>query len=378
MVNSAKLDVLIYAHDGRGLGHVSRSLAIAIALKEIDPEIKLLFVSGCSFSQELIGDSSVDWLKLPAYKTKVINGKSTGIAGNSGFSDKVIGELRGQQIKDIVNLYKPKIVLVDHAPQGKHRELLPALESEVGQNAKWILGIRGVIGAVKQTISSLPAEVFATYYDDLFWYGDSNILGNDHLKSLTETYKVKAKECGYVSRLKNNQQKDKKYAGVIAIPWFGEFSHTYAKELATGLMQFVNKTSGVWQIFMNEQEAGNEIYNLFQQIPNVQIEERGKAYGQTLAQSERAIIYGGYNSLVDVLELKIPTLVCMRSMKDNEQQIHLKELSKAVNNGLMFFDEKDVDSTNICTMLSELAPMDHNINLSGAMSAALHIHKVLS
>ena len=33
-----------------------------------------------------------------------------------------------------------------------------------------------------------------------------------------------------------------------------------------------------------------------------------------------AVIFGGYNSLVDVLALNIPAIVIMRSMQDLEQQ----------------------------------------------------------
>ena len=55
---AARLDVLIYAHDGRGLGHASRSIGVGMALRRLYPELKVLFVSGCSLSQELIGSGT--------------------------------------------------------------------------------------------------------------------------------------------------------------------------------------------------------------------------------------------------------------------------------------------------------------------------------
>jgi predicted glycosyltransferase len=60
MEQMARLDVLIYAHDGRGLGHASRSIGVGMALRRLYPDLKVLFVSGCSLSQELIGAAPLD------------------------------------------------------------------------------------------------------------------------------------------------------------------------------------------------------------------------------------------------------------------------------------------------------------------------------
>ena len=144
-----RLDILIYAHDGRGLGHVSRSLGIGMALRRLYPELKILFISGSAFTGELLGKAPLDWLKLPSYKTEVIGGKSCGIRGDSMFSDTELGGLRGNVLAQTVSLYKPRLVLVDHTPQGKHRELLPTLES-APMDCRWVMGVRGIMGAVTQ------------------------------------------------------------------------------------------------------------------------------------------------------------------------------------------------------------------------------------
>lgn len=43
-------------------------------------------------------------------------------------------------------------------------------------------------------------------------------------------------------------------------------------------------------------------------------------------KSRLAIIYGGYNSLTDLLYLGLPGLVVLRNMADREQQEHLERL----------------------------------------------------
>ena len=81
----SRLDLLIYAHDGRGLGHASRSVAIGLAVRRLFPGLKVLFLCGARQSADLIGEGGLDWIKLPAYRTRVVGGVSKGCDGESNF-----------------------------------------------------------------------------------------------------------------------------------------------------------------------------------------------------------------------------------------------------------------------------------------------------
>ncbi|CAG35348.1 hypothetical protein [Desulfotalea psychrophila] len=381
-----QLDILIYAHDGRGLGHASRSIAIGSALRRLAPDAKVLFVSGCAMSGELIADAPLDWCKLPSYKTMVVDGKSRGIRGESGFTDEALGLLRARQLQSLVEVYRPRIVLVDHAPQGKHRELLPALESEAGQAAHWLLGVRGVVGGVNQTLSDYPARIFSRYYKSLLWYGDRAVLGEGHLQTLKDTYGQEAQECGYVSRFfEQGQQTDvaKSYAGVISIPWLGEHSLQFLQALLVAL-ENVGGGWGPWRIFMDGEGSpeAKRLYAGFAALDHCRVEPPGRAYLQALTASRIAVIYGGYNSLVDLLSLRIPALVCLRAMRDREQQIHLQSLQENVAHGFQVFAEEEVTAEELQTMLlvalQEEDGIRHEVRLSGADRAAEIMLEMLS
>lgn len=367
------LDILIYAHDGRGLGHVSRSLAIIAALREMYPQLRVLFVSGSTFTGEL-ASLATDWIKLPAYKTKVVEGKSRGIAGESGFEDKELGLFRSEQLKSIVQLYRPKVILADHSPQGKHRELLPALETDAGKKAHCVLGIRGVVGEVKQTLSGVATETFAKHYKSLLWYGDSSVLGGEHLKNLHHVYGVEAVECGYVSRFICTQQQSASLAGVVSLPWLGEKSESYIKLLAGALSDIGNRY-GKWHVFTPYQ-----MHHYFD-LDNCIVEEPSQRYSKALLESHMAIIYGGYNSLVDVLSLKRPALVCVRSMADKEQDIHLERLQNCVGGGIHVVQEECVSRKTLkkaIIHLQEQKRLDHMINLTGAQNTAKVLADIVS
>jgi predicted glycosyltransferase len=383
-----RLDILIYAHDGRGLGHLSRSLGIGMALRRLFPELKILVISGSAFTSELIGRAPLDWLKLAAYKTEVVEGQSRGVVGNSMFSDKELGELRSRDLCHIVTEYRPKLVLVDHTPQGKHRELLQALEM-APDDCQWVLGVRGVVGAVKQAKTAKTTEVYQRYYSDLLWYGDTGVLGSDHFQLLSKQYGVVPFECGYVSRLceylEYNGEKRKKYrwAGVVSVPWLGEKSLYLVKCLADALER-IPSDYGPWCLFVDTGDKAIEanVAGLFSELDHCHLKQPGKNYAEALVGAESALIYGGYNSLVDVISLGIPTLVILRDMKDQEQQAHAHLLQEKLADALVSLSEEDVTADKLEALLlqnlNRTVPVENGVNVNGATRAANYLYSKLS
>ena len=390
-----RLDVLLYGHDGRGLGHAARSVGIGMALRRCYPELKVLFISGSSMTGEMVAGSNLDWLKLPSYKTRVVGGKSQGVDGESGFSDHALGVLRTKQLEDIVKLYRPRLVLVDHTPQGKHRELVQAVRSTEpargGANAtRWLLGVRGVVGDVPQAGSELGRELFNAFFSGLLWYGDSQVLGTDHLKEIEQFYRMTPLETGYVSRMhelnlkrKNRSVHDiRPYAGTISIPWLGEEGERFLRELSAALRQ-VGADYGPWKLFVPLLEKNNhdELSALFDTSYCDVEEPSGHAYIDALGKSRTALIYGGYNSLMDVISAGIPGLAIMRPMRDNEQQLHTQKLVAALNGSLAVIEEQEVTASTLADALllnlnSRDIP-DIHININGAEHVAHHLASLL-
>jgi predicted glycosyltransferase len=378
------LDILIYAHDGRGLGHASRSVAIGMALRRLYPELKIFFISGTPFTAELIGCAPLDFLKLPAYATQIINGKSKGITGPGNFSDKEIGKLRAAAIKQVIELYQPQVVLCDHSPLGKHRELLPA--QQAAKNTKWVLGIRGVVGAVPQVFSEEARTTFKQHFSQILWYGDEAVLGHQSLDELTQCFACPPAVCGYVSRLNEliywqgqTMTSVKKYAATVSIPWQSEQTSVIVRNLATAI-QRIGPQYGDWKIFLGRERGQNKenVCNPFNELAFVTVEPPGNTYGEILAKSKTALIYGGYNSITDVLSLDIPTVVLLRSLQDKEQEQHLQQLGMHTGNLLCTLPERQANAETLEKLLrSQLTskPAATEINLNGAESSARYLVK---
>ena len=379
LMNLPRLDILLYAHDGRGLGHISRTVAIGMALRRLYPDVRVLVVTGCAATKELIHCASLDWLKLPSYRTEVINGKSHGIDGNSCFTDKELGLLRAETLQQIVLQYRPMVVLVDHTPQGKHRELLPALEASSELDTRWVLGVRGVVGTVPQAGSTISQQLFSDYYTQLLWYGDSRVLSTEQPRQLEGQYHIQPKKCGYVSRLQelshlqDRKTFNKTLAGTIAIPWLGEHS-LHVLSCIAGALKNIGPVHGNWHLFANlAPDQHGQIISSLQQLPYCHLQPPGPEYIEALLHSKTAMIYGGYNSLTDVLAAGLPAVVLLRAMQDSEQQMHLQLLDKYTNDQLLSIDEaqltEKIIEMGLQTQLKK-TPLTAEINLQGAENAA--------
>jgi predicted glycosyltransferase len=394
MEQMARLDVLIYAHDGRGLGHASRSIGVGMALRRLYPDLKVLFVSGCSLSQELIGAAPLDWLKLPSYETQVVGGKSIGIPGKSMFTDEQLGQLRARELAHLVTLYRPRLVLADHTPQGKHKELVPALSVEGGNDTLWVLGVRGVVGAVKQARSELAGDLFKDYYRAVLWYGDSSVLGKSHCEQLQRQYSAVPVECGYVLRLAEfvvwnkrlfeQAEQAEPFAGTISVPWLGEKSLDFLVILAS-VLEKIPSSYGRWRLFVDTEssaDVGLRVRKLFANIHNCQLESPGINYVSALLHSRTAVVYGGYNSLMDVIHANIPALVILREMQDKEQQIHLRKLQEVVGEAVSTVSETRIVADDLEALL--LANLQRGrlpavaLKTNGAATAAEYLYSLLS
>ncbi len=382
-----RLDILIYAHDGRGLGHVSRSVAIGMALRRIAPSLRVLVVTGCKFTQELIGSVPLDWLKLPSYETEVVDGKSRGLSGNSQFSDHDLGVLRSEELRGLFQLYRPRIMLCDHSPQGKHKELKALFEIEKKFETIFILGMRGIIGEVSQVVSPLSQQLFKKHYHFLFWYGDSDILGINHIEQLRKQFACEPYECGYVSRLaelhgwhNHVPQKKSSFAGTISIPWLGEKSLDFIHTLVAAL-QNIGPRFGSWKIFVGFDRDNEEVIRkLFDSMGFCSLQRPSSRYAEALYDSRIALIYGGYNSLMDILHLGIPAVVILREMADQEQQLHLELLQCKLGQQLVVYNEEGASVMQLTRLLllqlQLISPFGGEIHLGGAEIAARKLIEV--
>lgn len=380
-IDKSRLDVLIYSHDGRGFGHVSRGVTIGMALRRLFPKLKVLFISGFKQTATLVGPCPLEWMKLPSYETQIIEGKSKGRLGNTNIKNRYLGPARANIIESIITNFKPRCVLVDHSPPGKRDELLPSLRITKETDTIWILGIRAVVGEVAVIWSELSKNAFVEHYHSLLWYGDEKVLGNEIPHAIGQYFATNPIVTGYVSRFLEMRHwtpydNSGKYAGTIAVPWLSETSLTFLENLYKALSE-LGEGYGRWKIFTDLKKIEAEAKNIklqFDDIPYCTVENVSDRYLAALANSRVAIIYGGYNSMTDIMAAKVPSVVIVRGMNDREQEEHVRKISQLKPNLLYVLKESEADWQTLAEGLEKQLNIDveveSEIMLNGAEVSA--------
>jgi hypothetical protein len=127
-VDSAPLSsprFIFYSHDGCGLGHLRRNLAIAAAVTKAAPDASVLLLTG---SIELGARGlapNVEIVALPALR-KLGNGRYD--ARRLPITRTELRLVRRRIISAAVECFRPDVLLIDKHPMGVGGELRPALE----------------------------------------------------------------------------------------------------------------------------------------------------------------------------------------------------------------------------------------------------------
>jgi predicted glycosyltransferase len=190
---------LFYAHDGMGLGHLRRNLAIATALVELDPGASILMTASPLDVSRICVPDHVDMLALPGLR-KVSNGRYMGrrlrIPGDE------VRAVRSALLTAAVESFKPTVLLADKHPLGVRGELRDGLEAQLARGGRAALGLRDVLDApatvrAEWSRASLDAHV-ARCFDRVLVYGSRAVLDSVQEYGLSSRVADRTEFCGYV------------------------------------------------------------------------------------------------------------------------------------------------------------------------------------
>jgi predicted glycosyltransferase len=188
-----------YSHDGMGLGHVRRHIAIASALHEAAPEIQILLATSVDEVARLGLPPNVDTLKLPGLR-KVGNTQYT--SRKLGIPSGEMRNLRSAILCEAVREFRPGVVLVDKHPLGAAGEMVPALKIAKTSGARLVLGLRDILddpaAVIEEWARDRLNERICDYYDLALVYGIRSVFDPVQQYSLPIELAARTRYCGYV------------------------------------------------------------------------------------------------------------------------------------------------------------------------------------
>lgn len=382
-----RLDVLIYAHDGCGWGHVSRSVAIALAVQRIAPGLRTALISGSGRVAALAGDREIEHVKLPSYSNSVMGGMLRPQACPSGLSYDQVARLRRLALKMWVAILRPRCVLVDHVPGGKEGELLGALRCPAGRLATWLLGVRAIPGDVPELWSKESRALVRAKFSGILWYGDAALLGRYESAHLSRCFGVSVVETGYVCRLRELAADlevatiERTYFCTVNLVWRSDRTETLLNALVD-VFERIGDKFGRWRIRLSKEVRDGSVAFVeccrryaFVDLAGISTENARRVF-----ESKMMIVHAGYNSISDLLWSRTPALLVVRQTDEREQEQHAAALELLCEGAITCVRENDVTSDGLLAILPRLAESrawKAAVNVSGADHAALALVKAV-
>ncbi len=392
------LRIAIYSQDGFGLGHMQRTCSIAWEIYRLRSEASILTFSDSQLGQFFPISPHHDYIKLPSIAK---NGPGNWQATHLRVSFPEILQLRQQLISNVLLNYAPDIFLVDHMPHGAMGELLPALESmdRAGLHTQNVLGLRDILDSPEVTINRWEVEgaydVIERYYSRILVFGMQDVYDVAEKYQLPENAAKKVFYCGYVSNLDSDRNahniraryladKSPNTRLIVVMAGGGADAYPMMETLIEALPKVLEEQPCIVAVITGPFMPVELIADLERRAARLPIHmiEAVTDSLSYISAADLVIAMAGYNTSVEILRMKTPSILIPRVGPSAEQRTRAKLFRD--RHWVDTIDPDELTSDNLAQSISAHLMHPNGSkpsslpNLNGAVVAAKHMLAVLA
>jgi predicted glycosyltransferase len=330
--------IVLYSHDGFGLGHLSRTTFLARCIRDREPEADVLIVTSSPAAHRVADLQQFEYVKLPAVtKTGVERYRPHSLRMDL---DSVVA-LRSALLLAIVQEVHPNLLLVDHRPLGLKKEVLPALcwIRERSPETRTVVGLRDVVDEPQTVIQDWNAngiyDVLEHLYDDVLVYGEQSVCDSTLEYAMPEPVARKVSFTGYLGRRAASRSRDEVRGSLelrserLIVVHAGGGGDGFSL-LANYLRCTEQLPSDVYSLvvtgpLMHHGEKAR-LWDAAASLP-VKLVEYQEDLASCIAAADLSVSMGGYNTMCEVLSAGVRALVVPRVFPRREQYIRAQHLA---------------------------------------------------
>ncbi len=323
---------LFYSHDSYGLGHLSRTLAIAGAVLRSNRRAGAVVLTGSPVPETFALPPRCAIVRLPPI-TKDASGAY--VARDGSLTPSEVHAERGAIACRTALDYRPDLFLVDHTPAGAGGELLPVLEALRLQapRCRIVLGMRDIIDepvAVRERfLLDETLRLLSTVYEAILIYGARAIFDPIVAYGLPEEVAVKVHFTGYLGR--NGARAERVEPGSVLVTAGGgedggEVLRAYLRD-----MEKLNPSRRPPSLLVpGPLLAAAELLDLERRargIRGVRLRRVVSGLEHEIARADMVVCRAGYNTLCEALGLNRRVLAVPRHQYRKEQRLRASVLA---------------------------------------------------
>lgn len=334
--------LMVYSHDGFGLGNIRRMLAICTHLLHSIPDLSVLILSGSPMLHSFRLPKGLDYIKLPCLNRGTSGELSTKYLKTE--TEETVA-LRSQLILSAIASFKPDVFLVDKKPYGMRNELQTSLEylqKELPASQR-ILLLRDILDHPDITIQDWQTQ---GYYDAIqMFYDQVMVVGSADVFDVRQEYQFpaavaeKVQFCGYIrkepgdkkpAQIRQELRLDPEERLVLVTPGGGEDGYSLIDTYLSGL-SCIPATLKLRSLIIcgpempPEQQAA--LAEKASRYLQVQMGEFTNDLISYMAAADAVVAMGGYNTTCEILSLNKRAVVVPRIKPSQEQWLRAERLA---------------------------------------------------
>jgi predicted glycosyltransferase len=340
MAQPTTYNILMYSHDTYGLGHIRRTLAIASHMRQ--KGVNILILTGSPLAGRFSSPEGVDFVRIPGMIKKT---NEEYLPLSIKINARHALNIRRNIIVATAKAFQPHLFIVDKAPMGLRREVIPTLKwlKRRLPKTRTILGLRDIMDDAESTRREWRDkgvyEVLEKYYSEIWVYGDRELYDPIIEYDIPESISQKMVFTGYIPRL---------------VPLRHSMAAVRREERLSGEEKLVLVTTGgggdgypLMAAYLDMLEEMGEppfrsvlVSGPFMPRPEREAIARRAAglrvrfyhfYRRMevlLGLADAVVTMGGYNTTCEILSQIKPSLVIPREVPRLEQRIRAEMLSR--------------------------------------------------
>ena len=303
--------VMFYVQHLMGIGHQRRAAVIARAMQARGAEV--LYVSG-GYPLTDLDTGAAAFLQLPPARAADLryaalvdaNGDPVTPAWQSARRDLLLSALRE---------FRPDALLVETYPFGRgllRFELLPFVEAACAQKPKpkVISSVRDILEPRARQKNQRIAALVNSHFDFVLVHADPAIVDFGESFPLVRQIADKLRYTGFVVDAKNGEETCAHASGEVVVSAGGGVVGEALLEAALRAQPLSRLRDGPWRILVGpavEEAAYQRLRALA--APGALVERNRVDFASLLRRGRVSISQAGYNTLLDLVQARIPAVV---------------------------------------------------------------------
>lgn len=334
--------LMVYSHDGFGLGNIRRMLAICTHLLGSIPDLSILMLSGSPMLHSFRLPRGLDYIKLPCLSRNT-SGQLAAKYLKTEPEETIL--LRSRLILSAIASFQPDVLLVDKKPYGMQNELRTSLEYLRANlpETQCVLLLRDILDHPAVTISEWLKQGYydaiQTFYDRVLVVGSPGIFDVRQAYRFPPTVAEKVQFCGYIRkepgakgeaeiRQELRLQPDDRL--VLVTPGGGEDGYPLIESYLAGLAQ-VPAALNFRSLVICGPEMPPEQQAVLAKAaachPQVQMAEFTDDLMSYMAAADVVVAMSGYNTTCEILSLGKRAVVVPRIKPSQEQWLRAERFA---------------------------------------------------